>query len=723
MAQTINTNVASLNAQRNLGTSQSALATSLQRLSSGLRINSAKDDAAGLAISDRMSAQIRGLNQAVRNANDGISLSQTGEGALNEVSNNLQRIRELAIQSTNGTNTAADRQALDAEVQQRLAEIDRISAQTSFNGQKILDGSLGTAAFQVGANVGESISVNLTTSTRTSATGAIASATTTSLTTAAVADTPATSGRITINPSTFNFGVGATPQVDGKNSMAGATGGVYDFSAAAAVVGNNVQTNTRTDFSLTNLTQFNVVQGANTATITLSTNLTNAAGVASEIQTQLQATTGFATATVAATATGFKISGVGALAVAVGALDGNATGNGMVASAGNAGGANQNATFTIDGTAVTVNTAVTTPATLVTAINAAITTAGAPLTGYTAAIDGAGVKITHTGSTTAVAITAANASAVNNGLVNGTGTGGTAAVSSTNATFTADGQAVSLTTSYASFNALATDIAAQMNTAVAGTYTVTNTAGALEIKKVATGLASTAVNITAAGGFASNAGIAVASGTAGAALVVGSNGGIAQGASFTLATGDLTLAAGSNAVVDLAGSYTTLQSLVDAVNSKVSGVNASTSGGTLSLSSAQAISAAGTKATVATNAGGFGLSATTAATVSASNSLLTANVLTSAAANTAVQRIDSALEVVNGLRGTFGAVQNRFESVIGNLQTASENLVSAQSRIRDTDFASETAALTRNQILQQAGIAMLAQANALPNQVLTLLRG
>jgi flagellin len=449
--------------------------------------------------------------------------------------------------------------------------------------------------------------------------------------------------------------------------------------------------------------------------------------VASEIQSQLQATTGFATATVAATATGFKITGVGALAVAVGALDTNSDGNGMVASAGNAGGANQNASFLVDGTTVTLSTAVTVAGngtgagTTIAAVNAALVAAG--LTTYTAAADTSGIKITHTGSTTAVAITAANASAVNNGLVNGTGTGGTAAVSSTNATFTADGQLVSLTTSYASFSALATDIAAQMNTAVPGTYTVTNTAGALEIKKVATGLASTAVNITAVGGFATNAGIAVASGTAGAALVVGSNGGIAQGASFTLASGELTLAAGSNAVVDLAGSYTTLQSLVDAVNSKVSGVNASTSGGTLSLSSAQAISAGGTKATTATSAGGFGLSATTAATVSASNSLLTANVLTSAAANTAVQRIDSALEVVNGLRGTFGAVQNRFESVIGNLQTASENLVSAQSRIRDTDFAAETAALTRNQILQQAGIAMLAQANALPNQVLTLLRG
>src|SRR3978361_1956938 len=155
MPAIINTNVASLNAQRNLSTSQSALATSLQRLSSGLRINSAKDDAAGMAIAERFTTQINGLNQAARNANDGISLSQTAEGALAEVTTNLQRIRELAVQAANSTNSSSDRATLDQEVQQRLAEVERISQTTSFNGQKILDGSFGNAAFQVGANVGE----------------------------------------------------------------------------------------------------------------------------------------------------------------------------------------------------------------------------------------------------------------------------------------------------------------------------------------------------------------------------------------------------------------------------------------------------------------------------------------------------------------------------------------------------------------------------------------
>jgi flagellin len=171
MAQVINTNVLSLNAQRNLTTSQSSLATALQRLSSGLRINSAKDDAAGLAISDRFTTQIRGLNQAVRNASDGISLAQTTESALGELTNNLQRIREIAVQSANASNSAADRAALDQEVQQRLAEVQRIATQTAFNGQKVLNGTFGNAVFQVGANVGETITVGLSTSMLTTQIG------------------------------------------------------------------------------------------------------------------------------------------------------------------------------------------------------------------------------------------------------------------------------------------------------------------------------------------------------------------------------------------------------------------------------------------------------------------------------------------------------------------------------------------------------------------------
>ena len=171
MALSINTNVPSLTAQRNLGMSQSSLATSMQRLSSGLRVNSAKDDAAGLAISERMGAQVRGLNVAARNANDGISLAQTAEGALGKVGDMLQRMRELAVQSVNATNSSADRIALDAEVQQLKAEIGRVATTTSFNGQKILDGSFTSASFQVGANSGETITFASVANAQTNALG------------------------------------------------------------------------------------------------------------------------------------------------------------------------------------------------------------------------------------------------------------------------------------------------------------------------------------------------------------------------------------------------------------------------------------------------------------------------------------------------------------------------------------------------------------------------
>jgi len=203
MPAIINTNIASLNAQRNLNASQNSLAVSLQRLSSGLRINSAKDDAAGLAISDRFTAQIKGLNQAARNANDGISLAQTAEGALGEVTNNLQRIRELAVQSSNATNSSSDRTAMQAEVSQLLNEIDRVANQTSFNGVKLLDGSFSGAVFQVGANAGESITVASITDANIAAIGSVSQASGAALTVSASAitgfATAIASGGVTLN--------------------------------------------------------------------------------------------------------------------------------------------------------------------------------------------------------------------------------------------------------------------------------------------------------------------------------------------------------------------------------------------------------------------------------------------------------------------------------------------------------------------------------------------
>src|SRR5437773_2499342 len=171
MSMSINTNLISLNAQRSSGKVQDSLSTSMARLSSGLRINSAKDDAAGLAISERMSTQIRGLNQAARNANDAISLAQTAEGALGSVGDNLQRIRELAVQSANATNSSSDRAALQSEASQLISEVQRVGSQTDFNGIKLLDGSFTSQAFQVGANAGQTISISSILDARTSSLG------------------------------------------------------------------------------------------------------------------------------------------------------------------------------------------------------------------------------------------------------------------------------------------------------------------------------------------------------------------------------------------------------------------------------------------------------------------------------------------------------------------------------------------------------------------------
>ena len=173
MGMSVNTNVVSLNAQRNLGGSATSLATSMQRLSSGLRVNSAKDDAAGLAISERMNAQVRGLNVAARNANDGISLAQTAEGALGKVGDMLQRMRELAVQSANATNSQTDRDALQAEVTQLKDEIGRVATTTKFNGTSLLDGSFTAQKFQVGANSGETISLDAIANVKLAALGTL----------------------------------------------------------------------------------------------------------------------------------------------------------------------------------------------------------------------------------------------------------------------------------------------------------------------------------------------------------------------------------------------------------------------------------------------------------------------------------------------------------------------------------------------------------------------
>lgn len=241
MALNINSNISSLTAQRNLYQSQNALSTSMQRLSSGLRINSAKDDAAGLAISDRMTAQVRGLNQAVRNANDGISLAQTAEGALQETTNILQRIRELAVQSVNDTNTSADRVSLQAEVTQLQAELNRIATSTEFNGQRLLDGSFSSRTFQVGANAGQTINFSVA-SAKGSSIGGIANGTGTEVTSATATDITIAigSGAATAITTSANFTNGTYKDASSAYAKAAAINdaGIAGLSATASTSGS-----------------------------------------------------------------------------------------------------------------------------------------------------------------------------------------------------------------------------------------------------------------------------------------------------------------------------------------------------------------------------------------------------------------------------------------------------------------------------------------------------
>ncbi len=227
---TINTNVMSMNAQRNLMASQGSLATSMQRLSSGLRVNSAKDDAAGLAIAERMNAQVKGLTVAARNANDGVSLAQTAEGALGKVGDMLQRMRELAVQSANATNSADDRKALQAEVSQLTDEIDRVAKQTSFNGKKVLDGSFVGATFQVGANAGDNITV-----------GSLADTTAENLSTIAYAE-----GTVSgIDTSASGFATGYASELSGLSITVGSAsfdlGTLAEASSATERMGQAIE--------------------------------------------------------------------------------------------------------------------------------------------------------------------------------------------------------------------------------------------------------------------------------------------------------------------------------------------------------------------------------------------------------------------------------------------------------------------------------------------------
>ena len=717
MPAVINTNVASLNAQRNLNSSQSALQTSLQRLSSGLRINSAKDDAAGLAITERMTSQIRGLNQASRNANDGVSLAQTAEGGLSEVGNNLQRIRELAIQSANSTNSASDRTSLNAEVTQLLAEIQRVSTTSQFNGQNILDGTFTAAQFQVGANANQTI----TASTGNSQTSALGSYQVASNSISAVSGTALTAGQLTFNgidvgSSTSGSAEAIAAAINGASNQTGVS------ASASTVVTSSVSNPLLRNQSLQSgdLVINGVSVGAVAGSSNVATQGSNVAAAINAVSNQTGVTAVANGGTGALTLTSSTGKTIDITTNAAVTADGatrveNATGlelAGATKSFGNsvitvAAGARQVVTNTSTNTASTSDT-LTVAGVTFTYSAAANSATNIQIDNTTAAAQGANVRAAlalNSTVTNAFTITGATTDAILTAKTNVLSTGSADGLASASATANAS--------SWASTTAGA-GVAIGDTLKIGGlTYEFTRhdatavaTAGNIQVK-LGTGGANaaaddilTATNLAAAVSAqqaAGNGTVGFTSRTAGAVTVTNTLYGTAG--VVAAPTEPVTLGTvGAIASVDTAG---------------VSGVYASSSTkGTLSLNSANTFSIGGTSpAAAGLSSANVGLTA-----------INTVDISTLEGANNAISLIDGALSQVSTIRGSMGALQNRFASVVSSLSASSENLSAARSRILDADFAAETAQLTRNQILQQAGTAMLAQANQLPNTVLSLLR-
>ncbi|MDE2343427.1 MAG: flagellin [Betaproteobacteria bacterium] len=587
----INTNIVSLNAQANLANSQSSLATDIQRLSSGLRINSAADDAAGMAIATRMGSQISGQNQAIRNANDGISLAQTAQGAMQSIVQNLQTMRSLAVQSANATYSASDRASMNAEVQQLKSEIDRVAGSTAFNGVSLLDGTFSAMNFQVGANntVNDSIQVASIANMHTSQLGSAGStyaATSTSTGFAANTGTAVAllAGDLTLNGQQ----VGASQAGAGPGQTAASA-----YSIAQAI--NAISANS------------GVTAVANATTVT-----------------------GTGPGTSAISANAFQINGINVGAVAAG---GTAAGEGAnLAAAINAISSQTGVTATAD-----VSTGVLT-----------LTAADGRDISITGTVTGTGLTATanSVGGTSQITGTSSAAAAVTMG-VNG--------VTITTASLASGTTAVTAASDFVS----AFNTAAATNSALNGLSASSDGSGGITI----TSSNGSNINVTT---------------------------GMTAGTGLTLAAPMTTVAA------------------YGAVHGTV----------TLSSTSSSGIVIGGAGATYA----GFTTGTVSATMSSTVKSISAMDVLTASDAQSAIATIDGAINTVNSAMGQMGAVQNRFQSVVTNLQTSVQNLTAAQSRIQDTDFAATTASLTQAQILQQAGTAMLAQANALPNAVLTLLK-
>ena len=684
MASFINTNIASLNAQRNLTSSQSSLTTSLQRLSSGLRINSAKDDAAGLAISQRFSAQIGGLTQASRNANDAISLAQTAEGALSGVGDNLQRLRTLAVQSANSTNSDSDRAAIQSEVTSLVSEIGRVAGTTQFNGINLLDGSFKAQSFQVGANANQTIAVSVDAAT-TDKLGA----TQASALTASNNGTALSAGDLTLNGVSVGGSVAASDNASSKNNSASAIAKAAAINAVSAQSGvtatvdaNEVAGSAQTVGASSAATL--TVNGVTTGSITLSG--TDGKADRSAVITAINAVSG-QTGVVAtdggSSAAGIKLTAADGRNVVVSTSSASLTaGNTGLA---NVGGTTQYGKFTL------------------TSANAI------SVTGNATNLKNGGVVAGSYSTQTAYATTKAGVAlgfAAGDFKINGQAIGASLTTTDTASSKNQDFSAISK--------------AAAIN-ALSDTTGVTATANANNVDGSAQTVAAATANTLTVNGITT--GPITLGGTDGAAdrsavitainAISGQTGVKAIDGGSSLGGIKLSAADGRNVDVSTSGASLT------AANTGLATFG--TNYGTFTLSSAKSITiSAGTTGATASSIGT--LDAGTYGAGRSGQSLATIDVSTAAGANAAITAIDNAISSVNTSRASLGAIQNRFASTVSTLQSTTENLSAAKSRITDADFASETANLTRGQILQQAGTAILAQANSLPNGVLALLR-
>ena len=676
MAQVINTNIASMNAQRNLESSGSTLQTSLQRLSSGLRINSAKDDSAGLSISERMGAQIRGLNQAARNANDGISLAQTAEGAISSMADNLQRLRELAIQASNATNSATDRASIQSEVAQLVLEIDRVSTVTEFNSMKLLDGSFRGQSFQVGANAGQTIEMNISSARSSSLGSSDSAAVSTTGKGAALA-----AGDLLLNGISVNTSLASSDTASYSNAA-------YSGIAKAAAI-NAVSSQTGVTATVDATV---AVAGAAMSAVNLSQGTITINNIAVAVTTGITTT---ATRAAVMAAVNLVSDRTGVVATDTGS---DSTGVKLTAADG------RNITVSMDVLATNVGIAATTTyagVTMTSSKDIAISTIGT--------IANAGL-ITGTYKTqvaTANSIASASSAALAGGdvKINGTIVGGSSVLSYDTASY-ASGTA-SAKAKAAAINAVSsqTGVTASSRTDVASVaMTAAASSGVITIN----GVASSEVSLGTASADTNRAAIVAAINAISQRTGVTATdlGGTAAGKGISLTAVD-----GRNIVV------------LNSVLSSNTGLADGTTYGTVSLTSNKAFTIEqGTSATANAVYTNLGINTGTYGSGRTGQSISSIDVSTTAGANTAVIAIDNAINSLNNSRANLGSILNRFSSTVSNLGIATENMSAAQSRIRDTDFAKETAKLSRGQILQQAGVAMLAQANSIPNTILALLK-